>query len=295
MTLSRFGSKREDIAFGVVSYAVIILLMIATLYPMWYVACASFTDPIIVSRAGGLLLFPQKITLDAYRRVIGDHEIWTGYANTFFYTILGTALNVCLTTALSYTLSKRSLKLHKPLTLFVMFTMFFNGGMIPTYLLVRQLGILNTRYAVLLPGLVGVFNFIIMRTNFESLPAELSESAELDGANDFTIFTRIALPLSGATLAVMVLFYGVNHWSSWFNEMMYLTNRRDLWPLALITREIIISSSTAAMSDGAIITQENADAVKYATIIVTTLPILLLYPFLQRYFVKGVMIGAVKG
>ena len=183
----------------------------------------------------------------------------------------------------------------KPLTVFVTFTMFFNGGMIPTYLVIRDLGLLDSRVAVLLPGLVSVFNFINMRTHFESLPAELEESAKLDGANHWTIFTRVILPISGATMAVMVLFYGVAHWNSWFREMLYLPNSRDLWPLALITREIILSSSNAAMSDGAVMTQEMADAIKYATIIVTTLPILCLYPFLQKYFAKGVTVGAVKG
>ena len=160
---------------------------------------------------------------------------------------------------------------------------------------IRDLGLLDSRVAVLLPGLVSVFNFINMRTHFESLPAELEESAKLDGANHWTIFTRVILPISGATMAVMVLFYGVAHWNSWFREMLYLPNSRDLWPLALITREIILSSSNAAMSDGAVMTQEMADAIKYATIIVTTLPILCLYPFLQKYFAKGVTVGAVKG
>lgn len=292
---SRIRFSREDLVFNAVSYIVISLLVAVCLYPIWFVACASITNPAIVTGAKGILLWPQDVTWDAYKRVFADAEIWTGYGNTLFYTLAGTALNVSLTALLAYALSHKDLLLRKPLTLFVTFTMFFSGGMIPTYLIVRNLGLLNSRLGVLLPGMVSVFNFIVMRTHFESLPDALEESAKLDGANYWTIFRKIILPVSGATMAVMVLFYGVAHWNSWFNEMMYLPNRRDLWPLALITREIIISSTSAAMSDGSAITQEMADAIKYATIMVSTLPILCLYPFMQKYFVKGVMVGAVKG
>ena len=294
-TKNKIKSTTEDRVFDGVSFVVIAILIFVCFYPIWYVFCASFTNPTIVAGAGGILLFPQDITLDAYKRVFADAEIWRGLLNTIFYTVVGTALNVILTAMLAYTLSRKNLLFKKPLTVFVTFTMFFNCGMIPTYLVIRDLGLLDSRVAVLLPGLVSVFNFINMRTHFESLPAELEESAKLDGANHWTIFTRVILPISGATMAVMVLFYGVAHWNSWFREMLYLPNSRDLWPLALITREIILSSSNAAMSDGAVMTQEMADAIKYATIIVTTLPILCLYPFLQKYFAKGVTVGAVKG
>lgn len=294
-TKNKIKSTTEDRVFDGVSFVVIAILIFVCFYPIWYVFCASLTDPTIVAGAGGILLFPQDITLGAYKRVFADAEIWRGLLNTIFYTVVGTALNVILTAMLAYTLSRKNLLFKKPLTVFVTFTMFFNGGMIPTYLVIRDLGLLDSRVAVLLPGLVSVFNFINMRTHFESLPAELEESAKLDGANHWTIFTRVILPISGATMAVMVLFYGVAHWNSWFREMLYLPNSRDLWPLALITREIILSSSNAAMSDGAVMTQEMADAIKYATIIVTTLPILCLYPFLQKYFAKGVTVGAVKG
>lgn len=291
--LSRFS--REDIIFNVISYSIITILIVACLYPIWFVACASITNPTIVAGAKGVLLWPQEITWDAYTRVFANAEIWLGYGNTLFYAVVGTFLNIALTATLAYALSHKDLLFRKPLTMFVTFTMFFSGGMIPTYLVIRDLNLLNTRFAVLLPGMVSVFNFIVMRTHFESLPEALEESAKLDGANYWTIFRRIILPVSGATLAVMVLFYGVTHWNSWFNEMMYLPKRRDLWPLALFTREIIISTTSAAMSDGSVITQETADALKYATIIVSTLPILCLYPFLQKHFVKGVMVGAVKG
>lgn len=292
---NRIRYTREDIAFNVISYSVITLLILVCLYPIWYVACASITDPTIVAAAKGILLWPQGLTFDAYAEVFQDAEIWSGYANTLLYTVVGTILNVVLTAMVAYALAHRDLLFKKPLTLFITFTMFFNGGMIPTYLVIRNMGLLDTRFAALLPGMVSVFNFMVMRTQFESVPEALEESAKLDGANYWTIFTRIILPVSGATLAVMVLFYGVTHWNSWFNEMLYMPNDRTKWPLALITREIIVASSAAAVSEGGVMTQEKADAIKYATIMVSTLPILCLYPFLQKYFVKGVMVGSVKG
>lgn len=292
---NRIRYTREDIVFNVVSYTVITLLILACLYPIWYVACASITNPTIVASAKGILLWPRELTWDAYKEVFKDAEIWTGYANTLLYTVVGTLLNVILTAMVAYALSHKDMMFKKPLTMFITFTMFFNGGMIPTYLVIRNMGLLDTRFAALLPGMVSVFNFMVMRTQFDSIPDALEESAELDGANYWTIFTRIILPVSGATMAVMVLFYGVTHWNSWFNEMLYMPNDRTKWPLALITREIIVASSAAAVSEGGVMTQEKADAIKYATIIVSTLPILCLYPFLQKYFVKGVMVGSVKG
>lgn len=292
---NRIRYTREDIIFNVISYSVITLLILVCLYPIWYVACASITDPTIVAAAKGILLWPQELTFDAYAEVFQDAEIWSGYANTLLYTVVGTILNVVLTAMVAYALAHRDLLFKKPLTLFITFTMFFNGGMIPTYLVIRNMDLLDTRFAALLPGMVSVFNFMVMRTQFESVPEALEESAKLDGANYWTIFTRIILPVSSATLAVMVLFYGVTHWNSWFNEMLYMPNDRTKWPLALITREIIVASSAAAVSEGGVMTQEKADAIKYATIMVSTLPILCLYPFLQKYFVKGVMVGSVKG
>lgn len=292
---NRIKKSREDIIFDVVSYTIISLLILVCFYPMWYVFCASFTDPTIVAKCKGVLLWPQKINLDAYRRVFSNPEIWTGYKNTLIYTVAGTLLNVILTAMLAYALSRKNVLLKKPLTFMISFTMFFNGGMIPTYLVVKNLGLLDHRFAVILPGLVQVFNFIIMRTQFESIPDALEEAAKIDGANQWTIFWRIYLPVSGTSLAVMTLFYAVNHWNGWMNAMLYLPNTPELHPLALVTRGIVVSSASAAMSEGAALTQEMADAIKYATIIVSTLPILCLYPFLQKYFTKGVMVGSVKG
>lgn len=291
----QFKKSREDIIFDILSYTIITILIVACFYPIWYVFCASISDPVIVAKCKGVLLWPQDITLTAYRRVFENQDIWTGLLNTIFYTVVGTSLNIFLTAMLAYALSRKNVMFKKPLNMLISFTMFFNGGMIPTYLVIRDLGLLDHRFAVILPGLVSVFNFIIMRTNFESIPVALEESAKLDGANHWTVFCKIFIPNSKTTLAVMTLFYGVSHWNGWMNAMLYLPNRRDLQPLALITREIVVSSASAAMSEGAALTQEMADAIKYSTIIVSTLPILVLYPFLQRYFTKGMMVGSVKG
>lgn len=291
----QFKKSREDIIFDILSYTIITILIVACFYPIWYVFCASISDPVFVAKCKGVLLWPQDITLTAYRRVFENQDIWTGLLNTIFYTVVGTSLNIFLTAMLAYALSRKNVMFKKPLNMLISFTMFFNGGMIPTYLVIRDLGLLDHRFAVILPGLVSVFNFIIMRTNFESIPIALEESAKLDGANHWTIFFKIFIPNSKTTLAVMTLFYGVSHWNGWMNAMLYLPNRSDLQPLALITREIVVSSASAAMSEGAALTQEMADAIKYSTIIVSTLPILVLYPFLQRYFTKGMMVGSVKG
>ncbi len=286
---------REDLIFDIVAYTVISLLMVACFYPLWYVFSASLTNPVLLATSKGMLLWPKDITFEAYRRVFVDPEIWTGLLNSIFYTVVGTALNVMLTAMIAYALAHKQMMFTKAVTKFVTFTMFFNGGMIPTYLLVRNMGLLDHRFAVLLPGMVSVFNLIIMRTQFESIPASMEESAKMDGANDWYVFIKIILPLSLPTIAVMILFSAVGHWNSWFNEMLYLPNSRAMWPLALITREIILSSTNAAMSDGAALTQEMADAIKYAAIIISALPVLVAYPFVQKHMTTGMMVGAVKG
>jgi putative aldouronate transport system permease protein len=272
-----------------------IFLCVLILVPLIHVLAGSFSSGMAYMSHSGLLLWPLEPTLEAYQAVFKNQDIWTGLKNTVLYTVVGTTLNVLLTAMLAYALSRKNVMLKKPLTLLISFTMFFNGGMIPTYLVIRDLGLLDHRFAVILPGLVSVFNFIIMRTHFESIPDALEESAKIDGANQWTIFWKIYMPVSATSLAVMTLFYGVSHWNGWMNAMLYLPNSRELFPLALITREIVLSSATSAMNDGAALTQEMADAIKYATIIVSTLPILCLYPFLQQYFTKGVMVGSVKG
>lgn len=273
-----------------------IALSIVTIYPFLYVLFASLSDPAWVVQLRGLIWYPKNITLEAYRLVFANPAILTGYMNTLFYVIVGTALNILMTSLGAYALSRQSVMWKNPIMFMIVFTMFFNGGLIPTYLLVNNLGLLDSRWALIIPSAMSAYNLIIMRTAFQGVPVSLEESAKLDGANDFTVLFRIVLPLSMPVVAVMILFYGVGHWNGWFNALIYLRTR-DLYPLQLILREILITNSTDSMMTGVGGADKMpiGETIKYATIIVATVPILLLYPFLQKYFVKGVMIGAIKG
>lgn len=273
------------------------VLVVITLYPMLMVLFSSFSDPLELAKAGGVLIMPKGFTLKGYELVMQNNDVWMGYQNTLFYVLVGTTLNVSLTSGLAFALSRKKPMLRSLMTTIALIPMFFGGGMIPTYLCMRDLGLLDTRFIVILPGLVSTSNLIIMRTNFQGIPDSLEESAHIDGANDLQIFFRIILPLSIPVVAVMILFYGVGHWNSWFNAMVYLRSRQR-FPLQLFLREIIILSSTEEMMgavDQGMRGQNLSEVIKYATIVIATLPILCVYPFLQKYFVKGVMIGALKG
>lgn len=266
----------------------------AFLYPMWYVLVSSFSDPYAIA-SGQVTFWPIDFTIDAYKLVFDDDRIWSSYGNTMIYVVAGTLINLVLTTMGAYPLSRTNLPGKSFLMALIVFTMFFSGGLIPSYLNVRELGLYDTYWAILLPGAVSAFNLIVMRTFFQSIPEGLIESAKIDGANDFRILWQMVLPLSMPVIAVMTLFYAVSHWNSWFSAMIYLQDP-NLYPLQLILREILIQSSAQNMLSGA--TQDAvfrmSEAIKYATIIVATVPILVIYPFLQKYFVKGVMIGAIK-
>jgi len=272
------------------------ILSIVTLYPLVYVLIASVSDPTYVAQTRGLMLTPKGFNFDAYKMVFDNPMIVTAYLNTFFYVIVGTTINILLTSLGAYALSRKNVMWRDLIMFMIVFTMFFEGGLIPLYLLVNNLGMLDSRWALIFPTAVSAFNLIIMRTAFQAIPDSLEESARIDGANDFTILFKIILPLSMPVVAVMVLFYGVYHWNSWFQAMIFLQDR-ELFPLQLILREILIANSTDSMMTG--VSSSDAmpigETIKYATIIVATLPILLLYPFLQKYFVKGVMIGGIKG
>ncbi|MFA6504449.1 MAG: carbohydrate ABC transporter permease [Treponemataceae bacterium] len=273
-------------------------MIVLTLYPFYYIIMASISRPSELMSHRGLILAPLGgISWAAYKSVIFENPmIPIGYLNTIFYVAFGTVINITLTTLGAYALSRKKAKLVQPAMFAITFTMLFSGGMIPLFLLVKQLGLINSRLAILLPTAVSAYNLIIMRTSFQALPDSLEESAKMDGANDFIILWRIALPLSKAVVAVMVLFYSVSHWNSWFPAMMYLRDR-DLYPLQLVLREILIMNNTESMTTGAAMSDAEpiGAAIQYATIMVSTLPILVVYPFLQKYFVKGVMIGAIKG
>ncbi len=282
--------------FGFGTVLFLIALMVITLYPLLYVLFASLSNAAELTQHRGLLFAPIDLTFEAYRRVFENPIILTGYRNTLFIVIVGTALNVFMTALGAYALSRRNVMFRNHAMFLIVFTMFFSGGLIPTYLLVGQtLHLGNTLWALIIPGAVQTFNLIIMRTAFASVPIALEEAARIDGANDWTILFRIYLPLSWPVVAVMILFYGVAHWNSFFSALVYLRDR-ELYPLQLVLREILISSNVQNMVTDVSSGDQLAigETIKYATIIVATLPILLVYPYLQRYFVKGVTIGAIK-
>jgi putative aldouronate transport system permease protein len=276
---------------------IMLMVIFATAYPMYYVLIASFSDPAALSRATGALWLPMRpFTLGAYRLVFGNPMIGRGFLNTAFVLAAGVAVNIALTAMGAYFLSLKGPMLKTAITLMIVFTMYFSGGLIPSYLNLRDLKLLDSLWALILPSAVNTTNLIIMKTAFQSIPDSLVQSARLDGASHLRILASITLPLSMATVAVIILYYGVAHWNAWFGASIYLRNR-DLFPLQLVMRNILSSLSLNEMMGGASMDEmaRIAELIKYALIVVATGPILLLYPFLQKYFVKGVMVGAIKG
>lgn len=287
---------RPEKVITVFNVLILLLVSFITLYPMLYVLFASVSDPVRLIRSKGILFHPLGFTTMAYKLVLNNRSILTGYLNTIFLITVGTLCNVSVTALAAYVLSRQRYMLKRFFNLIVVITMLFNGGLIPTYLVIKSYGLIDSRWALILPGLVTTYNLMIMRTSFEGIPFSLEESAKIDGASDFTVLIRIILPLSKAIIAVMVLFYGVGHWNSWFNAAIYLDDRAK-YPLQLILREILISNDVSAMGNelGANDQEMISENIKYATIAVATLPIMCVYPFIQKYFVTGVMIGSVKG
>lgn len=288
----------QDRVTLIVIYILLSIILLLVLYPLIFVISASISDPLTVSR-GEMWLFPKDLTFIGYELVFANKEIWTGYANTLLYTFVGTAINLVMTIFAAYPLSRKDFAGRNVITAYIVFTMFFSGGLIPTYLLVKNLGMINTMWALIIPGAVSVWNIIIMRTFFQtSIPNEIQESASIDGCSNMQTLWRIVLPLSMPIIAVMILFYSVGHWNSYFNALIYL-NDRDKYPLQLFLREILIKSQVDQMAGSLDLSVQKhlmeAEAIKYAIVIVANLPVLLLYPFLQKYFVKGMMIGALKG
>ena len=284
---------KGEIVFDAAIYFFVGMISLACLYPMLYVLFASLSEPTRIMYHQGGLLWPLGFSLKGYEAVIGRQDVWTGYDNTLFYVTVGTSLNMVMTVMGTYVLSRRDFMFRKPLTMMFVFTMYFTGGTIPNFILVKSLGLLNTRWALILPVAIGTWNMLIMRTAFASVPSALEEAALIDGANDLQILTKVILPVSKATLAVIFLFYAVGHWNSWFNALIYLPNERELFPLQLILREVLISNSDYSSSE--ISVDYLGESIRYAIIIVSTVPILCIYPFIQKYFVKGVMMGSVKG
>nr|WP_321306944.1 carbohydrate ABC transporter permease [uncultured Sphaerochaeta sp.] len=291
------NSKRStgEQVFNVINILLTLSLTMCIVIPIMNIVFASFSDPVEVMKHNGLFFRPVKFTTQAYQAVAKNPNIISGYMNTIFIVVLGTSLNIVLTLIGAYVLSRKGVMFNKFLTMMIVFTLYFEGGTIPTYLTVQALGLTNTRWSLIFPFAMNTFNLVVMRTAMASVPDSLPESAMIDGAGHARILFCIMAPLTKATVAVITLYYAVYHWNSWFWAMIFL-HKKIQYPLQLILREILIQDDTSIMCAGG--TQGLAmasDTIKYATIVVATLPILVVYPFLQKYFVKGVMVGAVKG
>ncbi len=282
--------------FDVFNVLFMLLLMVITLYPMIHVLMASFSDGEELLAHTGVLLWPKGFSLEGYTRALGNSAIVSGYKSTLFILVVGCLVNMALTIAGAYFLSRKDVMWKKPISMFIMFTMFFSGGLIPQYLTIKGIGLMDSLWAVIVVGAISTYNMIIMRTGFDSIPESLHESAVIDGAGHLTILARIMVPLAMPTIAVILLYYGVAHWNAWFNASIYLRSPNK-YPLQLVLRGILLVNDTTAMTQGMGDSETWAagETIKYAVIIIATVPILCIYPFLQKYFVKGVMIGAVKG
>lgn len=290
--------SKEDKIFDLINLILVAIMVVLVVYPLYFVVIASISNPNMIYE-GKVWLLPKGITFEGYQRIFADSKIWMGYKNSIIYTFVGTLVNVSLTLMAAYALSRKDLYGRNIIMVLFLFTMFFSGGLIPTYLVVKNLGILNTMWALILPKAVAVWNLIVARTYFQTtIPGEMLEAAKVDGCSDAKFFWKIVLPLSKPIVAVMVLFYAVGHWNSYFDALIYLNNE-DLYPLQLILRNILIQNeaSTQMISDidSLAAKQRVSELIKYGVIIVASIPLLVLYPFVQKYFVKGVMIGGIKG
>ncbi len=295
---TRIRETGVDRAFTIINYTLLTLFLLVILYPLIYVVSASFSDGAAVI-AGRVWLWPVNPSLFAYEKVFSYPLIWSGYGNSLFYAVVGTLVNVTMTLIAAYPLSRRDLWGKNVILGLFLFTMFFNGGLIPTYLLVRDLGLRNTRWALIIPQALSVWNLLIAITFLRSsIPQELLEASQLDGCSDLQYFFRVLLPLSTPLIAVMSLFYAIGHWNQFFAALLYLTDK-DLFPLQIILRNILISSQVdmAMIEDIKIMAAREAlrELLKYALIVVASVPVLIIYPFVQKYFVKGIMLGSVKG
>ncbi|WP_337913965.1 carbohydrate ABC transporter permease [Cohnella zeiphila] len=283
-------------AFDVIVYTIIVCLMAVTLYPLLYVLFASFSDAGQFVAHRGFLWRPVGLSLSAFDSVLRNPGILLGYRNTLFIVVAGVALNLIVTALGAYVLSRKNVLWNNVFMFMIVFTMFFQGGLVPLYLVVKGVGLLDSLWSTIIPFAVSTFNLIIMRTAFQGIPDSLEESAKIDGASHGTILTRIVLPLSMPVIAVMILYYAVDKWNGWFYASVFIRSR-ELFPLQLVLREILIANATDSMSAGAAAGDrfQLGETIKYATIVVATAPILCVYPFVQRFFVKGVMVGSLKG
>jgi len=284
--------------FYLLNDALLILALLVVIYPIVYVFSASFSSPAAVM-ANRVYLWPVDFSLEGYNAVFKESKVWTGYANTVFYTVVGTVINLVLSIMCAYPLSRKDFVGRDVFMFIITFTMIFNGGMLPTYITVKNLGMINTRWALLLPSAISVYNVIVMRTYYKTnISEELLDAAFLDGCDNFNFLVRIVIPLSTPITAVMMMFYAVGHWNTYFDAFIYLSNRR-LFPLQLFLREILvmnqIQSNMIYDAELAAASQGLADLLKFSLIIVASVPIWCVYPFVQKHFVKGIMVGAIKG
>lgn len=297
--LAKLKSKsKSDLLFDLFNYTLLGIAALLVLYPLYFILIASFSDPSYIN-TGQVVFLPKGINILGYQKIFEDTKIWRAYGNTIFYTLAGTCINLVLTMMFAYPLSRKNFSLKKPLTFFMLFTMYFQGGLMPTYLLMQSIGLYDTPWVMLLLPAINVFNVIIAKTNIQNnIPDELYEAAAIDGCSHFKFFCRIVMPLSKSIAAVLVLYYGVAHWNEFMNGLVYLRDE-GLYPLQLVLRGILVQNQASAdmMSDieSMMEQQKAAELIKYGLIIVSALPVLVIYPFLQKYFAKGVMVGAVKG
>lgn len=293
-----FKPTKSDKVFQILNIVFLVAILAITLYPLIFVLSASITEPEYLLK-GEIWLFPKGVTFESYMRVFKNQDILRGYWNTIKYTVVGTTLNLIMTICAAYPLSRKDFYGRGVVTAMMIFTMFFSGGLIPRFLLVRDLGMYNTMWALILPGAVSVWNITIMRTFFQtSVPYEIQEAAMIDGCSNIGILTKVVLPLSMPIISVMIMFYSVGHWNAYFNALIYLTDRA-MYPLQVILREILIQQNMGDMAsfidEGIIRQMMLAEGLKYAVVVVANLPVLMIYPLIQKHFAKGMMLGGLKG
>jgi putative aldouronate transport system permease protein len=294
--------SRGDRIFDTIDFILLTLVFLIVAYPLYFIIISSISDPVVVA-SGGVTVVPVGFTLDGYKRVFEESTVMRGFMNSLIYTVTGVLVNLLLTLPTSYALSRKDFFAGRPIMIFYMLTMFVSGGLMPTYLVVKGTGLMDSMWALIVPGAVSVYNMIVARTFFKAnIPGELLEAAKLDGCGNTRFFLYIVLPLSSAIIAILVLYYGVGHWNSYFNALLYITDR-EKWPLQLELRSILLqnmlSQSKSVMSAAELAEKKRLEALvemmKYSLIIVSSIPVMILYPFVQKHFVKGVTIGSVKG
>lgn len=297
--MTKSSSTTGDKIYNAFIFLIIVFIGISVMYPLYFILIASISDPIAVN-SGKVMFWPMKVTFEGYKKILGYREIWTGYRNTLFYTVLGTAINVSLTITAAYALSRKNLPARGIITALIMFTMIFNGGMIPRFLIIKKLNLPDTIWSMVLPNAVGVWNLMIAKSFIEiSIPKELFEAASIDGCSNTKVFFRIVLPLSKAIIAVLLLFYAIGHWNAYFDALLFI-RKKQLYPLQLVLREILIQNEVSSMdvvgdAETVAAQQRVSELIKYGAILISSVPPLIIYPFVQKYFTKGVMIGAIKG